>query len=249
MKLAKSLISACIILGLTQSPIHADSRWILTNDDGVDLQIDVTRMPAFPLSLKEKGYFEGFVKVSVDIDHHGELRDWFVVESTHPYFSQAVGRVIEKWEFSPPKVNGNPRTIITHLNINFQSSGTALSMSLPSEMLAQRLNQLTGYRQDFDGLTSIDRLDTSPFPIDQPAPVIPQDLIEENEGTRAVFTFYVDQAGQVRMPALTEATGDPDVRLLVAAQDAISQWKFEPPTRNKRPAKIKLSQTFVFTNR
>ncbi|MBK1876388.1 TonB family protein [Pelagicoccus mobilis] len=249
MKLAKSLFSACIICGLTQLSTYADSKWVLSSEDGVDLQIDVTQLPSYPHALTEAGYLEGFVKVSVDVDHHGELRDWIIVESTHPSFTQSVERVIEKWEFSAPKVNGEPRSIITHLNINFKSSGAVLSMSLPSEMLAQRINQMSGYRSQYRGLTSINDLDTSPFPLDQPSPRVPQQLVDEYEESQASFNFYVDEAGQVRMPALVETKGDPDVQLLVAAQDAISQWKFEPPTRNKRPVKIRLSQTFVFANR
>lgn len=248
MKLAKTLLSACIICGLTQHSAIADSDWVLTSEDGVDLQIDVVETPIFPLPLMEAGYQEGMVKIALDIDYQGELRDWIIVDSTHPSFTRSVERVIEKWEFSPPKVNGSPRSLVTEINIRFHSSGTVLSMSLPTEILAQRINGIAGYQSERMRLASIDDLDTSPFPIDQPAPRVPRDLIKQYDGASAVFTFIVDEAGQVRMPALASAEGNPDVRLLVAAQDAISQWKFEPPTQNKRPVKIKLSQSFVFRN-
>lgn len=247
MKLVKPIIAACLICGLSQTNALADSEWILSGEDGVELNIDLLQLPHYPNALVAQGYTEGTVKVSIDIDHHGELRDWIIVESTHPLFSKALERVIDTWRFSPPKINGEARSVVTQIDIEFGNNGTLLTSSLPTDIVSRQFNQLTGYESERVGIASINDLDTYPNPVKQIPPAVSKKMIKSHNGAVAVFSFYVDESGQVRIPVLTDTNGDPDVQMLVAAQDAISQWKFEPPTQNEKPVKIKLSQAFVFT--
>ncbi|EDY84677.1 TonB family C-terminal domain protein [Verrucomicrobiia bacterium DG1235] len=247
--MVRTLLSACILSGLAISLAHAGPQKFEFHEYGVDLNIEVIKMPHFPNSLIADGYLEGDVKIAMDIDHDGELRDWIVIESTHPEFTESVERVIDSWRFSPPYINGENRSVVNHLNIHFESRGSVVSFDLPTSVLNVRLNQLTGFRSEASKLSDIKELDTAPYPIAQPSPSIPKDVIQKHDGTRAVFTFYIDEAGQVRIPALSETDGEPDLGMLLATQDALSQWRFQPPTKNNRPVKVKLSQAFVFKDK
>lgn len=248
MKPVNTLLTACLLVSLLSTTSDAKPDDYFEDIPGVDLRFEVIRLPQFPLSLINEGFIEGYVKISMDIDHDGELRDWLVLESSHPDFVKALERVIDDWRFSSPYINGENRSIVTELALEFRSKGSVISMINGMEIHNRRINEISGFKSRYSELSSIKDLDAPPFPIDQTPPSIPQDLINENDGTRAQFTFYVDEAGQVRIPVLSQTDGDPDIIMLLAAQDAIAQWKFAPPTKNKRPVKIRLSQTFVFKN-
>ncbi|MBD5779299.1 energy transducer TonB [Pelagicoccus sp. NFK12] len=246
MKLAKTFLHACLLLAATVPSTSGNPGQPFSKYPGLDLQFKVLKLPHFPQSLEEEGYLEGQVRVALDIDYAGELRDWLVLESSHPAFTQSLERVIEDWRFTAPYLNGENKSIVTELGIQFRSEGNVVSMTSVASALNRRFNDLTGYGSRYSGLSSIKDLDTPPYPISQEPPSVPEELIEKYDGSRAVFTFYVDEAGQVRIPVLSQTDGDPDVLMLLAAQDAIAQWRFEPPTQNRKPVKIQLSQTFVF---
>lgn len=248
MKTPKLLLSALALSGLTLNLSYAGPNSLELDDYGINLNIELIKMPQFPTSLIAEGYLEGDVRIAMDIDNDGELRDWIVLESTHPAFVTSIENVIDQWRFSPPYINGENRSVVNHLNIHFESKNSVISFDSISSANTMRFNQLTGFNSHSTKLSRIKELDTLPYPISQPSPSIPSDIIEKFDGTRAVFTFYVDEAGQVRIPALAQTDGEPDPGMVLAAQDALTQWKFEPPTKNKRPAKIKLSQAFVFKN-
>lgn len=246
MTLAKTLLKACIISALTLSATDAAPDDYFSNHYGVDLHFKVLKLPHFPHTLKGEGFLEGHVRVALDIDYTGELRDWLVLESSHPAFSESLERVIGDWRFSAPHIDGESKSIVTEIDIQFRSKGSVVSIYSGASLYNRRINEIFGFRSHYNKLSSISELDTPPFPIEQTPPKVPKELIKQYDGTRAVFTFYVDEAGQVRIPVLSQTDGDPDLNMVVAVQDAIAQWKFDPPTKNKRPVKIQLSQAFVF---
>lgn len=246
MKSVKKRLAACLLASLSFAGIDAKPDEYFQQTQGIDFHFEVIKLPQFPHTLINEGFIEGHVKISMDIDYAGELRDWLVIESSHPDFVKALERVIDDWRFSPPYINGENRSIVTELALEFKATGSVISMINGLEIHNRRFNELTGFKSHYSQLSKINELDTPPFPIEQTSPSVSQEMIDENTGARAEFTFYVDEAGQVRIPVLSQTDGNPDLSMLLAAQDAISQWKFEPPTKNKRPVKIQLSQTFVF---
>lgn len=219
------------------------------NNPSVDFAIIVTHEPMFPLQLKNEGYSNGEVVIAFEVDYLGELRDWIPVKATHPLFIDSVSQVIEKWDFTPPFIDGENRSIVSRLAVEFKSSGSVLSLDMASDMTVLRLNALTGYSNDAEKLADVEKLDTPPSPLHVVRPAIPREVIQEHNGSSAVFTFYVDKAGNVRVPALDYTNGNVEPAMLLAAQDALEQWTFQPPRVNSKPVNIKLSQRFVFTDR
>ncbi len=248
MKLEKTLLGVLLLSAFTLSAVDAAPDRPFSELNGVDLKIKILKMPLFPKTMEQEGIFEGHARIALDIDYTGELTDWIILEASHPSFALAIEQVVDDWRFSAPFINGENRSVVTQLDFDFRSQGTVVSFSSGVSNITRQINKITRYRAEEFSLSRIKDLDTRPYPIQQTPPMVSQEMIDKYNGTRAVFTFYVDEAGQVRIPVLSQTDGDPDPVMLLAAQDAISQWRFEPPTKNNKPAMIQLSQTFVFKN-
>lgn len=247
MKLLAAIAAAGLVSGLLLDPARANPNTYDLDEVGVDLNIDVIRMPVFPQARLQEGQLSGVVRIAFEVDHHGELRDWIALEATHGDFVDSIAHAIDSWRFSAPYVNGQNRSVVGELTVNFDSSGSVLSFD-GSSLMNVRINELTGNTNRAILLANARDLDAPPYPLSQPMPQVPKDLIEKHKGARAVFSFYIDEAGRARIPALLRTEGSPDLGMLLAAQDALEQWQFEPPTKRGRPVKVKLAQTFVFTN-
>lgn len=248
MKTAFAYFLVSILCGLPFVNAETGRDRFELDNHGINLTIEVIKFPKFPNSLLNQGYATGEVKLALDIDNDGELRDWLVTEATHPDFAKSVEYVIEKWRFSPPYINGENRSVVGHLRIDFTAKASVISLDT-STALSTRLNELTQYSSESTSLADPEDLDAVPFPVSQIKPSVPSNVLRENNGTRATFSFYIDEAGQVRIPSLSQTDGNPDLGMLVAVQDALSQWQFEPPTVKKHPVKVKLSQVFVFNGK
>ena len=240
------IMSLCLATGLLSAAAIAESQSYTMDQYGIDLKIDVIRQPVFPQNLLMEGYTEGKVRIAFEVDHDGELRDWLAVEATHPDFVSAIARVIDSWKFSPPHINGENRSIVSTLTIDYRAKGAVLSFDIASGLATRRFNELFGFASERQSLSSVKDLDTVPQPIVAKKPIVPRELVEKYDGSKAVFTFYVDEEGQVRIPSLHSTDGNVELGMLLAAQDALVQWRFSPPTKNQRPARVKLAQEFVF---
>jgi len=212
------------------------------NSTEIELKIHAKKMPRFPIILKQKGYTKGEVELIVEIDEFGELRDHIVSKTTRNEFAEEVKKVIHAWNFDPPKWRNKTVPVITPIRVFFESTGDVVSFDLSSGLM----NIIFHKDRVTKTLVSVDDLDEFPTPKIVTSPRIPTKLFNENKGTHGVFTFYIDQLGRVRMPALEKTNGQVDVRVLVAAQDALMEWKFNPPTARGRPVIVQVSQRFQF---
>ena len=218
-----------------------------TSTEGIQLEIHAKTLPIFPYAMKQEGYMRGEVDLIVEIDEFGELRDHLVSVASRDEFAREVERVIDTWNFNPPMWEGKAVPIIARIRVNFESIGAVISFDITSGILNRMVSQDTlmrMYRKQ--NLVNADDLDSFPTPKVVTKPQVSQVLLDENKGTKGVFTFYIDQRGRVRMPALKQVEGEVDLRLLIAAQDALLQWQFEPPTAKGKPVIVQVSQPFLF---
>ena len=63
---------------------------------------------------------------------------------------------------------------------------------------------------------------------------------------QVVLDFYIDEQGRPRMPVVTHSDDD---ALNLAAVEALSHWRFVPPTRNGVPVMVRAKQSFRFYRR
>jgi len=73
-------------------------------------------------------------------------------------------------------------------------------------------------------------------------------MLNGRDDQKAVFEFYIDESGNVRIPMLREAEASDDIEeeLLVIVQDALMKWKFRPPKKNGKPVVVRVAQPIFF---
>ena len=109
--------------------------------EDIETEINVGQMPIFPQNLIQSGYTEGEVHVIVEIDHHGELRDYMVVYASHRDFARSIEYVIKTWDFTPPKWKGEPISIVRGVEVNFAAKGALIEFNLSSGLFENVFNQ------------------------------------------------------------------------------------------------------------
>lgn len=227
------------------SEVEPEYDYNLTGD-GVTLQFKVVRDPIFPQPLRNKGMTWGHVTIQVDIDYTGELRDWLVTEASHKGFAEAVERVVGQWKFAPPIWKEKPISVIGAIEIKFRAQGDVVSLDISSGISDLRGSQNRSSSLERIETADFDDLDTFPERIKTVKPIVSQKLINKHDNTTGVFSFYIDTEGYVRLPHINRTEGKIDIRLLEAAQDALEQWRFTPPTRKGRKVIVEVSQPFTF---
>ncbi len=217
------------------------------SSEDVDLLFKVVRQPKFPESLRSQGYSNGRVHLMLELHFDGELRDWIVTYASHRDFAESIEKVIEDWEFGPPKRKGKPISLIVPVEVNFRASGDVVSFNATNG-----LNHMMSSKYGFSSfdtikIADVDKLDSFPEPVYVVSPKVPNSLIRRSDGSYGVFRFFIDTEGRVRLPHVDHVRGGKvDVRLLEAAQDALEEWEFTPPTIRGKRVIVELKQPFLF---
>ena len=245
----KAFATALLLLNAVFASLAtAASSSDLTEDAG--FSIKVTREPTFPLKLKTEGYTDGRATLQILVDQFGELRDALVIEATHPDFGKAVIDVIDRWEFGVPRLDGEAVPMAQNLQVHFEATGNVLSYSTGAELgLLILFDQITKARHGYR-IARIDEIDSIPVPVHIEKPSFPAEMLKGEKAQRAVFEFFIDESGSVRIPTLreNESTEKIEENLLVIAQDALMKWKFQVPTKNGKPVVVRVAQPITFTN-
>ncbi|MDQ8203111.1 energy transducer TonB [Pelagicoccus sp. SDUM812003] len=217
------------------------------------IEVKAQPMPTFPSKLLSKGIHTGSVVVALSVDELGYLTDWLVLEATDREFALAVAEVIDYWTFEPAKRGGIPFYTEQMLPIYFSDAGgqgrkrtkgrfsiSDFFQDVPSMSPAMR------YRLNPIVFANASELDEAPTLLFGVEPRIPAAEQASCSGEEAVFEFYVDQEGNVRMPTLLEKGEGVSPLVTSAAQYALEQWRFEPLTKAGQPVVTKLRQRFIF---
>ncbi len=210
-----------------------------------EFEIKKTRDPVFPVRLRNEGYVEGYVIYAVYVDQFGALKDYLLLDATKLAFAKEVEKVLPQWEFSVPYVDGESAAIVSTVKVNFERSGVVLYESPGLTPLMPWYHGNEGHEHRIYGTWELDRL---PEPIEMVKPDFHIELLEDRNLVTAVFEFYIDEEGRVRIPTLRNADDKVDERLLVIAQESLLRWRFAPPTVDGRKVVAKVAQPFRFKN-
>ncbi|MDQ8204539.1 hypothetical protein [Pelagicoccus sp. SDUM812003] len=202
--------------------------------------------PIFPPALKQRGVFKGKAVFAVFVNQFGELADYLLIEASHLEFASSVERVIDRWKFSVPYADGEPAPVASRLVINFRLDGVVYETTGFHLVLPFGNDILTDDEYRIYGVWELDKV---PEPIEIAKPEFHVDLLEEREQVNAIFDFFIDTEGRVRIPTLREADDKVDERLLVIAQDALIKWRFNTPTVDGKPVVSRVAQPFRFKNK
>ncbi|HUL55145.1 MAG TPA: TonB family protein [Opitutaceae bacterium] len=212
--------------------------------DWQPLGVEQTVDPIFPHRLLDLGVTTGIANVAVNTDATGKLVECLVVGYTQPEFAEAAVTAIKQWKFDPARLHGQPVGTIAELVFNFEARGVVVSSVNLLEQFEGRLMRMTENRFVYRP-RSLRELDRAPVATVTVAPRYPSTLAERGVKGTVTIDFFIDETGAVRMPA---ASANEDFTLTALAIDALSQWKFTPPTSHGRGVLVKASQEFHFRN-
>jgi hypothetical protein len=210
--------------------------------DERSLRITQTVPANFPAALAAEGVSEGEVRAVLHVDARGKLLDCLVTAYTGRELADALLAVVPEWRYEPPRQRGEAVGARTEAVFAFQARGMVVSLT-PTDSLAAAANRLVK--------PVVTSLLCRPSELDEPVRVLdvvepqhPRIDVELNSGRPTVTVdFYIDTTGRVRVPAVLRATHE---LYAVAAIDALTQWRFMPPTRHGRAVIVRATQVFWF---
>lgn len=231
-----------LFLLLLAAVLRAAGEPVTVPVDAQPFAIIETEPVEYPADLSRLGIIDGWAKIVVGIDETGRLIDALTIGHSHPRFAAAAAAALHRWQFRPAKVAGRPIASVSQVDFNFHfdSSGARI-VTLTMLDYCERLKLRTNKAEN--RLCSLDQLDCAPIPTFLVNPASSESEIRRHAGKKVVVWFYIDETGRVRLPTVGYADDDAVARLALAA---VEQWRFEPPTSQRRPVITRASQTIVF---
>jgi len=182
----------------------------------------------------------GAASVVINVDADGKLADCLVTKYTDPAFADEAVRVLREWKYQPALVDGKPVGSLLTLSFEFRAHLKVMTTYDPDpfhgrlySFLGPRVTQVLHQAAELDE------------PVTTVQTVKPE-VSAPPAGGNVLVSFYVDPEGRARMPVVVSSSQD---LLAQAAVDALTQWRFKPPTVAGHPAAVRVEQEFVFTQR
>lgn len=199
-------------------------------------------LPGYPFDMLRIGEREGDVRLAFSVDEAGKLDDCLAISYTRRSFADGAIAALREWTFEPARYNGRPISSVAQIAMHFEVSGTTVVSLTGSEELDAFLFPMTrrSGRYRFYELKELDRI---PTPISVAPPQYPRSLAKAGLRGSVTISFYIDETGAVRLPAAAPGT---DPVLASFAIDALSKWRFEPPTCGGHPVLARATQEFRF---
>jgi|SRR5688572_18898167 len=200
-----------------------------------------TLEPHFPDSLSMLPVFRGAAEVIVNIDADGRVADLLATRYTRIEFAREAEKCLRAWRYEPARRDGEPTGARFLVKFDFSTRGKIATLTI-FDTLESRM-ALAHPNFGTEVLCRTSDLDRPPTPVSTVEPRHPGLLPDTREDATVMVDYLIDETGRPRMPVVLEATRD---GFAVEAVDALSQWRFAPPTRDGRPVAIQVRQQFVF---
>lgn len=206
-----------------------------------ELRVEHYVEPTFPASLRNKSVAEGYAQVQLLIAADGTLLESFVSAFSRPEFAESAESALRNWSFLPAAdPAGQPMRL--NLRINFRREG----MLIIQGDFHETINAFLGHKEPGQSVEvcKLRDLDTTPEPVNLVVPLYPAELKKQRIEGAAAISFFIDEKGLVRVPAVAGATRP---EFAAAALAAVKQWTFAPPTRKGEVTRVLAMQEFNFT--
>lgn len=192
----------------------------------------------YPPAMLYAGVLSGEVRIAISVDENGKLTDHLVIGYTDPGFVDTAVAAVRRWRYEPALAHGRPQSARASVLFVFRDEGVIVQR-LPGAIERLYVADMMQERYVYEPCRLRD-LDRIPTPLHVVSPAV------RFEGPPHTVTvgFFIDETGQVRMPAVERESAD-DL-LAVAAVTAVEQWRFEPPLRQGRPVMVYAQQDFTF---
>lgn len=207
----------------------------------VNATFEVTVEPAVPASLSTVSLRDCRVALAIDLGSDGRITDAIVTTASHAELARPCLEAVRRWRYQPARYDGEPVPSRLEVTINFLQSRAVVSL-MASETVVARVEQLTGRPPDFR-VCRPDELDQPLTALTRVNPEYARDAEQQGVTGRVEVHFFVDERGDVRLPAVPAETHP---YLSAVAVEAMRRWKFAPPTHHGRPAVVTAVQAFDF---
>ena len=198
------------------------------------------KLPAFPATLRADGVTKGHVVIAVSIDAEGKVQDSLVLAYTQPQLARASLEALREWIFIPARLDGTAVPVQTELRFEFTREGVCFSTN--------SFNYISGRLSDDRGdayrPSRMDELDHLPVKIAGNAPKYAPEAAKDGVHGRVQVCFYIDENGDVRLPAVVASGEHP--YLAEQAVAAVRTWKFEAARMHGTPVLVAAAQDFDF---
>lgn len=202
---------------------------------------EMTTEPQMPAVLVMDGLREGKVVFALDIAADGRLSDWLVTAASHEALIRPCVEAVREWRFKPARIEGAPVPARIELTINLSQTGAVVSRTA-ADVVTDMFESIAGRRNDYE-VCPASEVDRPLVATNRVSPEYARDAQTLGVSGRVRVHFYVDERGNVRLPAVP---ADTHPYLSSIAVEAMRGWKFEPPTRRGRPVLVSAVQEFDF---
>ena len=202
-------------------------------------------MPSYPVTLLADGVTRGQAIIAVSVDADGKLADTLVLGYTKPALARSCLEALKAWRFTPAKLDGVAVASQVELTFDFALHGAVISTNILNHFFYDHFDHL-GDGQFLYRIHGQSEIDRAPVRINTVMPKYATAAEKQGVRGRVSVRFYIDERGEVRMPAVS-AGPDLNPYLIDAAVAALREWRFEPVTSHGRPVLVAASQEFNFS--
>lgn len=208
------------------------------------VKIEMTVEPEIPAVLRMEGMREGRVVIAIDVSADGRLSDCLVIAASHKELIRTCVEAVKEWRFTPARLDGRPISARQELTINLTQTGIVVSRTA-TEIIGDLFERIAGRRNDYE-MCPAREMDAPLTAVNRVSPEYAREAETQGVGGRVRVHFYIDEKGNVRLPAVPAETNP---YLSAVAVEAMRSWKFAPPTRHGQPVLVAAVQEFNFGGR
>ena len=192
----------------------------------------------FPLRPLHEGVTRGRAALYVEVDADGRLGDVLVFAHTGRDFADAAFEAVERWEYTPALIGGEPVRSLNRINVDFTVDGVIAYTKKTAEADERRDQDMRWEYRAFN----LAELDGVPKAVSWTSPVYAREWLA-GERVSVMLEYFIDEDGYTRFPRVV---GEPDERLAAVTIEAVKTWRFQPPLRQGRPVLAAVRQEFHF---
>ena len=193
--------------------------------------------PVYPYDLL-RDKVKGAATVVFIINERGRIVYANVNKATQPEFGAATIAMVEQWEFEPALKDGRP----TRSGFAFEQEFSRYDRDL----VPDEVDDVLSLEQKHpERIVPAGKLDEPLKPVSTRPPVFPVSAPANLARGEAVVEILIDEEGRARLPRVFSAS---DPAFGWAAVQAVSVWRFDPPTRKGRPVVTRVRIPFDFTS-
>ncbi len=199
-------------------------------------------MPVYPNALKLDGITRGRAVLAISVDADGHVKDMLPLAYTNERFARSSMDALRDWHFTPAQLDGMVVPVQLELTFEYTLQGAVISTNVADHYLFDRFEYAGDNAFSYQPVAA-QRTDHPPVRVGGTAPSYAVNAEQEGVRGRVTVRFYIDEKGDVRLPAVT-TTANP--YLMEQAMTAVRTWKFEPVTSHGRPVLVVAQQEFSF---